>query len=90
MNTALQSVLNQEFLNKRISIPIPERDNRGRIIPNRFVQCTGTCNYIGNIPVYGETDIYIVLDGMPILVRHMNDIVLTPPAYRSRLPQKVD
>ena len=35
------------MIGKRISVPIPARDNRGRIIPNKFVRITGVCYSIG-------------------------------------------
>jgi 16S rRNA U516 pseudouridylate synthase RsuA-like enzyme len=90
MNTALKSVLEDQFLHKYISVPVVERDQWANEIDNRFVNCTGKCLYIGTIPVFSAEDLYVVIDGMPVRVRHMNDIVLiNKPKDRVRYSQTI-
>lgn len=77
MNPSLLSILQDQFLNKRITVVVPERDNNGRTIPNKFTTCSGLCTFIGSNNVL-QWDIQVTVDGMPIQVKHINDIVLTP------------
>lgn len=79
----LQQILQDQFLNKRITVPIPERDNRGRTIPNKYTTASGICQYIGSNNVLGY-DIQVTVDGMPLQIRHINDIVLNPQVLRIR------
>ena len=83
MNSTLLSVLQDQFLNKRITVPVNERDNRGRIIPNKFTTCSGQCTFIGSNQ-FLNWDIQVIVDGMPIHIKHINDIVLTPQPLRIR------
>lgn len=83
MTTQLQSLLIQQFLNKRIIVPITERDNRGKTIPNKFTTASGQCTFIGSNNVLGW-EIQVTVDGMPIQVKHINDIVLAPVPNRIR------
>jgi hypothetical protein len=77
----LQKLLEDQFLNKRITVPIPERDNKGKVITNKFQQCTGICQYIGSNP-FMKWDLQVTVDGTPIQVRHINDITLAPTPTR--------
>jgi hypothetical protein len=75
MNPELLLILQDQFLNKKITVPIPERDNSGKTIPNKFQQCTGICSYIGPNNTL-NWDIQVTVDGTPIQVKHINDIKL--------------
>jgi hypothetical protein len=77
----LQKLLEDQFLNKRISVPIPERDNKGKVIPNKFQQCAGICQFIGPNPLLGW-DLQVTVDGTPIQIRHINDIKIQEPTTR--------
>jgi len=83
MNPSLLSVLQDQFLNKRITVPVNERDNRGKIIPNKYTTASGQCTFIGSNP-YLNYDIQVTVDGMPIQIKHINDIVLNPQPIRIR------
>ena len=77
MNPQLQTLLEQQFLNKRISVPIPDRDQNGKTIPNWFVQCTGICTFIGSNHIMGW-EIQVTVGSTPIPVKHINDIQIVP------------
>lgn len=81
METTLNQILQEQFLNKRITVPIPERDNKGKVIPNKFQQCSGTCQFIGSNPFLGW-DLQVTVDGTPIQVKHINEIKLAPSPTR--------
>ena len=83
MNSQLKTVLEQQFFNKKITVPVPARNDYGKIIPNKFQHCTGTCTYIGDNQ-YLKWDIQVTIDRMPIKINHINDIVLTPTSLRIR------
>jgi hypothetical protein len=53
MNTGLQAILQEQFLNKQIIVPIVERDQVGKIMPNRFTTCSGVCTFIGSNKIIG-------------------------------------
>lgn len=81
MNT-LQQILEDQFLFKKIIVPLPERNDRGKVIPNRFVDCMGQCTFIGSNPIMGW-DLQVTVDGMPLPVKHVNDIcIYTPKRFR--------
>lgn len=75
MTTELQQLLQDQFLGKVILVPVPDRDNRGKVIPNKFVDCAGQCTFVGSNEVLGY-DFMVVIDGMPVQVNHINDIRL--------------
>jgi hypothetical protein len=83
VNSALQNILQEQFLNKRIIVPIAERDQRGKIIPNRFTTCAGVCTFIGSNKIM-EWELQVTVDGMPLPVKHVNDIQLAPEVSRIR------
>jgi len=86
MNTELLKVLQEQFLGKRIAVFVEDRDNQGKIIKNKRVQCTGTCTFIGSNPVL-EWDLQVTIDGMPVRVQHINDITLAPERTRVKKAQ---
>jgi hypothetical protein len=83
MNPSLLSILQEQFLNKKITVPVLERDQRGRTIPNKYTTASGQCTFIGSNPVLGY-DLQVTIDGMPIQIKHINDISLTPDPIRIR------
>lgn len=83
MTKELQTVLKQQFLNKWIVIPIIERDQRGKNIPNKYTTCAGRCTFIGSNQIMGW-ELQVTVDGMPLAVRHLNDIVIQEQKNRIR------
>lgn len=83
MNTELESILKDQFLNKKISVFIQDRDNYGKLIPNKYVTCVGQCTFIGSNP-YLNWDLQVTIDGMPVRVRHVNDLALVPERTRKK------
>jgi hypothetical protein len=83
MNPSLLSILQDQFLNKKITVVIPELDNRGKIIPNKYTTASGICQYIGSNNVLGY-QLQVTIDGMPIQINHINDITLNPEPRRIR------
>jgi len=77
MNQQLKSVLEEQFLNKWIIIPVPERNQIGNLIPNKTVDAGGICQYIGSNKIMNY-EIQVTIDGMPVLVKHINNIKLLP------------
>lgn len=75
MTTELQQILQEQFLDKVIFIPVAERDNNGKIIPNKFVDCTGHCTFIGSNEILGY-ELFVVIDNCPFPVKHIKDIRL--------------
>ncbi len=82
--TTIQNILSQEFLGKQITVPVNERDNTGRFTTYKTVQCTGMCQYIGSIPVL-KWELAVVIDGMPVEVKHISHILHTVVPARIRL-----
>ena len=83
MIKSLQHILEEQFLHKKIVVPIAERDQRGKIIPNRFTECAGTCQYVGQNQLMGW-ELQVVIDEMPLPVRHLNDIKIQPERKQIR------
>ena len=77
MNPSLLSILQDQFLNKYITVPVPERDNYGRTIPNKTVDIAGQCTFIGENKIMGW-EIQVTVDLMPIQIKHINNIRLRP------------
>lgn len=71
--TTIQNILSNEFFGKKITVPVPERDNNGRLIPNKTEPRTGVCEYIGAIPIM-KWELAVVIDGMPVEVKHITHI----------------
>lgn len=71
--TTIQNILSNEFLGKKITVPVPERDNNGRTILNKTDLRTGVCEYIGAIPIL-KWELAVVIDGMPVEVKHVTHI----------------
>lgn len=84
MNPTLKTILEQQFLNKRILIPVPERDQKGKLIPTKTINIAGQCTFIGSNETLGW-DIQVTLDDqMPVQVSHINDIKLAPDGTRNK------
>lgn len=84
MTTELQTLLQTEFLNKVLLVPVAERDNWGKVIPNRFVDCAGQCTFIGSNQFMGW-DLQVTVDGLPVVVKHINDIKIIERKQRKQL-----
>ena len=82
--TTIQNILSAEFLGKKITVPVPERDNNGRTIPNKTDLRTGVCEYIGAMPIM-KWELAVVIDGMPVEVKHITHIkhLVLPARIRS-------
>jgi hypothetical protein len=83
MNENIIKILNDQFLGKRITLPVPARDNYGKVIPNKFVEAAGQCTFIGTNTVF-EWELHVDIENMPVRVRHINDIKLAPTPNRIR------
>jgi hypothetical protein len=64
-------------------VPIAERDQRGKIMPNRFTTCAGVCTFIGSNEIMGW-ELQVTIDLMPLSVKHVNDIQIPPELKRIR------
>lgn len=69
------STLEDIFLNKRVIVKYPLRDNNGKIVPGKFTTAGGICQQIGPNPHLG-IDLQVVIDRTPVQVSHINDIQL--------------
>jgi hypothetical protein len=75
----LQSILEQQYLNKFVSIKTNQRDNKGNIIPNQFFTVSGYCTYIG-ANQYLNWNLQVTLDNLtPYKINHINDIQFDTP-----------
>lgn len=84
MNEELIKILQEKFLNKDLSVPIPLRNNQGKIIPNKYTDCSGHCTFIGDNKIM-NWNLQVTLDDMPIQVNHINDIkIVTIKKFRGR------
>lgn len=83
MNIQLQQILQDQFLNKRIAVVVPERDNKGKIIPNKNSTMYGVCTYIGENKTLGW-EIQVNVNHTPIQLKHVNDISVLPDTSRKR------
>jgi hypothetical protein len=79
MTPQLLQVLQDQFLGKQIIVPLQERDNKGKLMPFKYSDVLGQCTFIGENKIL-NIDLQVTVDGMPIQIKHINDIKLfTPP-----------
>jgi hypothetical protein len=67
--TALEEI----FLNKTIEVPFPYRDERGKIVPNKFGIIRGVCTFIGENKIL-NWPLQVTIDRTPVEVKHINHI----------------
>lgn len=62
------------FLNKKVRVKIPQRDRKGKVIPNQYTPVTGICTFVGYNSAL-ETK-QITVDRFPISIGSYNEIQL--------------
>ena len=65
--------LEEIFLNKKVLIKIPFRDNAGKEIPGKFDTTGGICTFIGPNDFMGY-ELQVTIDRTPFKINHINDI----------------
>lgn len=69
------TVLEEIFLNKRVEVKIPYRDEFGKQVPGKFDTAVGICKFIGENKWLG-IPLQITIDRTPFEVKHINDVKL--------------
>ena len=65
----------QFLIGKRIRVPVPKRDNFGKVMTGQFTKVSGVCQFVGPNPNLGW-ELQVTVNRMPIKVEHVNDIEL--------------
>ena len=61
-----------DFINKKVTIQIPFRDEKGKVIDRKFTEVTGICSFYGYNDILNCTQ--ITLNRMPIYPINLNQI----------------
>lgn len=72
----LTAVLQEQFLNKRVKIQIPLRDEKGNEHLTKLNTVMGDCSWIGENKILWPGKIQVTIGRAPFVVKHINHIEL--------------
>lgn len=61
------------MLNKRVEITIQARDDKGKLIPNKYTQATGICTFVGENK-WLNWPLQVTINRTPFQIRSLKDI----------------
>lgn len=64
-----------DYIGKTVKVPVPKRDDKGKVIPGKFSSVIGKCQYFGPNPL-DNNNLIVVVDRMPIKVKKYSDVEL--------------
>lgn len=68
------TVLEEQFLDKRVTIKVPARDDFGNLT-NRLTEVSGVCKFIGKNELIGW-ELQVTINRTPFEVKHITHITL--------------
>jgi hypothetical protein len=72
----LTIILQEQFLNKRVEIQIPARNEKGINHPTQLTIIAGNCSWVGENKILWPGQIQVTIDRTPCIIKHINHIKL--------------